>query len=61
MMKCGGYTSNAGWANGIMMFTRSFRIINYARRSVLQEWLRERGYDPTKILDFGEYKTIRKI
>jgi broad-specificity NMP kinase len=44
-----------------MMFTRSFRIINYARRSVLQEWLRERGYDPTKILDFGEYKTIRKI
>ncbi|MEK6221807.1 MAG: DNA-directed RNA polymerase subunit beta, partial [Chloroflexota bacterium] len=26
---------------------------NYARRSVLHEWLVDRGYDPEKILDFG--------
>ncbi|HKJ26704.1 MAG TPA: DNA-directed RNA polymerase subunit beta, partial [Anaerolineales bacterium] len=28
---------------------------NYARQSVLIEWLKERGFDPEQILDYGEY------
>jgi DNA-directed RNA polymerase subunit beta len=28
---------------------------NYARHSVLVEWLKVRGYDPADVLDFGEY------
>jgi DNA-directed RNA polymerase subunit beta len=28
---------------------------NYARQSVLVEWLKDRGFDPEKILDYGEF------
>jgi DNA-directed RNA polymerase subunit beta len=32
----------------------------YAQRAVLGEWLREQGFDPNDILDFGDSKTLNE-
>ena len=46
-----------GWVIGVMMLTRSVSDVNYARRSVLREWLRDHGYDPDQMLAFEDVES----